>query len=173
MTYLFRLQNARDWLVVYRLVGKTGRSKATVNRTHQNSEWKFPWDARIPFPRTFLQGRVQTEKLGTSSRSKWNAHFSAWKFCLGILDKNSIFWLFNFRDNFGYPLESHFLGRTIVKAAMNKLINSYVAFFLFAFSYDNLTAIRCIFSLHFYLFTKPVQVCLIYLTVRKVSVEKT
>ena len=71
-------------MVVYHLVGKTGWSKVAVNGTHQNPEWKFPWDVRVPFPRAFPPGRIQAERSGTSSKSKWNAHFpfgySGWEF---------------------------------------------------------------------------------------------
>ena len=47
-----------------------------------------------------------------------------------------------------YPVGSNFLGRTILQAAITKLINSYLAstFFLFPFLYDNLAAIRCIWA---------------------------
>ena len=38
-----------DWLFTFILVGKTSWSKDAVNGTHQNSKWKFPWDARVPF----------------------------------------------------------------------------------------------------------------------------
>ena len=70
--------------VVYHLVGKTDWSKVAVNGTHQNPEWKLPWDVRVPFPRTSPPGRMQTERSGTSGKSKWNAHFpfgySGWEF---------------------------------------------------------------------------------------------
>ena len=49
-----------------------------------NPEWKFPWDVRVPFPRTSPPGRIQTERSGTSGKSKWNAHlpfgYSGWEF---------------------------------------------------------------------------------------------
>ena len=70
--------------VVYHLVAKTGWSKVALNGTHQNTEWKFPWDVPVPFPRTFPQGRIQAERPRTSSKSKRNAHFpfgnSVWEF---------------------------------------------------------------------------------------------
>ena len=35
----------------------------------------FPWDVRVPFPRTSPPGRIQAERPGTSRKSKWDAHF--------------------------------------------------------------------------------------------------
>ena len=64
-----------EFLVVYHLVGKTGWSKVAVSGTHQNPEWKFPWNVRVPFPRTSPPGRIQAERPGTSRKSKWNGHF--------------------------------------------------------------------------------------------------
>ena len=72
------------FLVVYRLVETTGWSKVAVNGTHQNLEWKFPWDVRFPSPRTSSPGRIQAERSGTGRESKWNAYFpfgySSWEF---------------------------------------------------------------------------------------------
>ena len=49
------------YVVAYHLVGKTGWSKVAVNGTHQNHEWTFPWEVRVPFPRTSPRGRKGLE----------------------------------------------------------------------------------------------------------------
>ena len=54
--------------------------KGALNETHQNPEMKFPWDARVPFPRTFTQEQKQTEMLGLVAKSKGNAHFPSGNF---------------------------------------------------------------------------------------------
>ena len=45
------------------------------------------------------------------------------------------------KNNSGYPLGSHFLGRRILQAAMAKLINSYLALSFFPFSFFNMTTL--------------------------------
>ena len=62
----------------------TGWSKVALNGTHQNTEWKFPWDVPVPFPRTFPQGRIQAERPGTSFKEQTERTFSVWKFRLGF-----------------------------------------------------------------------------------------
>ena len=93
-----------DILAVYHLVGKTGWSKVEVNGTHRNPEWKFPWDARVPFPWTFPQGQIQAERLGITcgNGEQMKRTFSVWKSILGILgylSRNPVFFpdIFHFR----------------------------------------------------------------------------
>ena len=66
---------AEEAKVVYHLLGKTSWSKVAVNGTHQDAEWTFPWDVRVPFPRKSPPRRLQAERPGTSRKRKWNAHF--------------------------------------------------------------------------------------------------
>ena len=40
-------KNKKKTLVVYHLLEKNGWSKVAVNGTHQNREWKFPWDVSM------------------------------------------------------------------------------------------------------------------------------
>ena len=68
------------------LVGKTSWSKDAVNGTHQNPEWNFPWDVRVPLPRTLPQGRTQAQRPGTRSKEQMERTFSVWKFSSGSLD---------------------------------------------------------------------------------------
>ena len=82
---------AEEAKVVYHLVGKTSWSKVAVNGTHQDAEWTFPWDVRVPFPRKSPPRRIQAERSGTSRKSKWNAHFpfgySGWECWTASEDK--------------------------------------------------------------------------------------
>ena len=50
-------------MVVYHLERKTGWSKVVANGTHQNPEWKFPLDVRVPFPLVFKTKWYNLKKL--------------------------------------------------------------------------------------------------------------
>ena len=80
--------------VVYHLIAKTGWSNIAVNGTHQSPEWTFPWDVRVPFPRTFPQVRINAKRPRNSRKELMERTFSVWKFRLGILDylsRNPVF----------------------------------------------------------------------------------
>ena len=49
-------------VAVYHLVRKTGRLKVAVNGTHQNPEWKFPWNVCV-----HLHGHIHSDEPRT-----WN-----------------------------------------------------------------------------------------------------
>ena len=69
-----------------KLVGETDWSKVAVNGTHQNPEWKFPWDVHVLFPRTSPRGRMQVERRGTSRKIKWNENFQFGNSVCGIIN---------------------------------------------------------------------------------------
>ena len=48
---------------------------------------KFPWDAHVPFPRTFPQVRINAKRPGNSRKEQMELTFSVWKFRLGIFQE--------------------------------------------------------------------------------------
>ena len=66
-------------MVVYHLLGKTGRPIVVVNGTRQIPNGNFQWDALFPFPGVFPgrwnQRRSKPEGPELVKNNKWNAHF--------------------------------------------------------------------------------------------------
>ena len=67
--------NRKNRLVEY--CSKWGASKP---------KWKFPWDVRVPFPRTLPQVPIKPKTPGKSRMKQMERKFSVWKFRLGSSD---------------------------------------------------------------------------------------